>query len=187
MKKILFIVMSSLALASCAPVLSRDLMKEGAREFQMYHLLETPEVFKDKLFILGGLIVDTKLSEKGSEVEAVFAPVDSYGYLKDSARYEGRFIAVYPRSKGLLDPMIYKRGRQITLAGEFLEVRKGKIDEMEYVWPVFVIRQIYLWDEYRDYGGMYYYPYPYWSPWCYDAFGRPFHCPHFWGPWPGWW
>ncbi len=142
---------AALAIAGCAPVLDRGLMDTGAREFQLFHLVETPEVFKDHLFILGGMIVETKLTEKGSQIEALFVPVNSSGYLRDSARYEGRFLAVYPRYKGLLDPMIYKRGREITLAGDFVEVRKGKIDEMEYAYPVFEIRQVYLWEEHKDY------------------------------------
>ena len=32
----------------------------------------------------------------------------------------------------MLDPLVYRKGREITLAGDFVEVRKGKIDEMEY-------------------------------------------------------
>lgn len=189
-KRILLLIMGSLILVSCAPVLDQDFMKQGAREFNPSHLTETPEVFKDKLFILGGVIVETKLVEEGSQIEALFVPVDRYGYLKDASRYQGRFIALYPKSRGILDPLIYKKGREITIAGDFVEARNGRIDQMEYTFPVFDIRQIYLWEE-RDYRwpGYYYpypypYAYPYWNPWCYDAWGRPFSCPPYWGPYP---
>ena len=187
MKRILLIGL--LALAGCSPVLHREYMDTGTREFNPSHLIETPEVFKDKLFILGGVIVETKLIEQGSQIEALFVPVDRYGYLKDASRYQGRFIALYPKSRGILDPLIYKKGREITIAGDFMEARTGKIDQMEYKFPVFDIRQIYLWEE-RDYRwpSYYYYPYPYgypaWNPWCYDGWGRPFPCAPFWGPYP---
>ncbi len=186
MKRILLLLISSVLLASCAPVLSRDLMKQGDRDFRLSHLLETPDVKTGRLFILGGAIVETKLVEAGSLIEAVYVPVDSYGYLKNGERYQGRFLALLPKAKGLLDPVIYAKGREITIAGEFQGTRAGKIDEMEYTYPYFVMRQIYLWEERTEYRWPYYYPYPYWSPWCYDPWGRPYHCPPYWyGP-PPW-
>jgi len=168
-----------LMLAGCAPVLNREFMQEGAREFQLGHLVETPEVFKDKLFVLGGVIVETKLKEKGSQIEAIFVPVNSYGDLRDLDRYQGRFLAVFDRSKGILDPMIYKKGRQVTLAGTFVDVQKGKIDELEYLYPVFEIRQIHLWEEDS------YYPYGYgWgSPYYYPGYYNHYRMPYAYDPW----
>ena len=40
--------------------------------------------------------------------------------LLDLERAQGRFLAVYPRSRGILDPMIYSKGRLVTLAGTFV-------------------------------------------------------------------
>ena len=185
MKRSLVISLLLSAVVACSPVLNKDLMKEGARAFDPRHLLETPEVFKDGLFIFGGVIVETRLMEAGSQVEGLFVPVDRYGYLSSEARYQGRFLALYPRSRGMLDPLIYKKGREITLAAEFQEVRKGKIDEMEVAYPVFEIREVYLWEEYRNYPAGYYwpgyyYPYPYYYPYMYDPWWPPRPGP----PWP---
>ena len=182
MKKIIFIVSASLLLFSCAPVLNRTLMREGERNIAFDLLREAPDAYKGRLFILGGLIVETRFTDNGSQMEVLSVPVDSYGYLKETERSQGRFLAIYPRDKGLLDPLVYKQGREVTLAGEFLETRKGKIDDMEYVYPVFEVKQIYLWEEQKEYyaypyNPYYYYPYPYW----YNPY---------WGPWPpppGWW
>ena len=165
-------------LAGCAPVLDREVMKEGAREFQLGHLTETPEVFQGRLFILGGMIVETKLTEKGSLVEALFVPVNASGRLRDPREYHGRFLATFDRTKGLLDPMIYKKGREITLAGTFLEVRKGKIDELEYAYPVFEVRQIYLWEEYGAYSNFY----PYYSPYYYSYYPNYYRSPYLYDP-----
>ncbi len=125
MKRIFLISVVVLLLSACAPVLTREVMKEGAREFSLAHLLETPEVFQGKLFILGGLIVETRFTEKGSQFEALRVPVDSLGYLQGPERTQGRFLAWYPKSKGLLDPMVYRKGREVTLAGEFVETRRS--------------------------------------------------------------
>ena len=190
MKHAVIIGIAVLVLTSCAPVLDRELMDQGAREFQLSHLVETPEVFKDHLFILGGVIVETKLTEMGSQIEALFIPVNASGYLRDSSRYQGRFLAVYSRSKGILDPLIFKKGREITLAGDFMGVRKGKIDEMEFSYPVFEVRQIYLHEDYSyawpyyPYYYPYYSPYYYRSPFMYDPWGRYYPGPY-WPP-PPW-
>jgi outer membrane lipoprotein len=179
MKRIIAIGLVSLLLSSCAPVLDRQLMREGQRNVSFDELRSNPDAYRGKLFILGGLIVETRFTEQGSQLEVLSVPVDSSGYLKESERSNGRFLAVYPKSKALLDPIIYKKRREVTLAGEFREIRKGRIDEMEYEYPVFEIRQIYLFEE-QQYYNMYpypYYPYPYW----YNPY---------WGPWPpppGWW
>ncbi len=188
MKQFFCIMSVALLITACSPVLSRELMRQGSLDVPLNQLRETPDNYKGRLYILGGVIVNTRLTDRESQIEALYYPVDSYGYLKEGARAEGRFVAVYPRSRGMLDPEVFKRGREITLAGEFLETIKGKIDEMEYAYPVFEIRQIYLWDEerYRPYSSYYYPYYPYYNnyPFLYDPWGRPYPNP-FWTmpPW----
>ncbi len=177
MKNILFTVLAALLLNACSPVLSRELMRQGSRDISFDQLRGTPDAYKGRLFILGGVITDTRLSEQGSQIEALYIPVDSYGYLKTGEHGQGRFLAMYPKPKGLLDPVVFKKGREITLAGEFVDIRKGKIDEMEYSYPVFDIKQIYLWQEdkyYYAYPPYYYYPYYYNAPFLYDPWGRPY-------------
>ncbi len=183
MKKIVFAVLAALLLSACSPVLSRELMRQGTRDISFDQLQGTPDAYKGRLFILGGVIADTRLSEQGSQIEALYVPVDSYGYLKTWDHRQGRYLAMYPKSKGLLDPVMFKKGREITFAGEFVDIRKGKIDEMEYSYPVFEIRQIYLWQEdqyYYAYPPYYYYPYYYNAPFLYDPWGRPYPNPY----WP---
>ncbi len=178
------IVAAVLLLTSCAPVLNRELMREGTREVSLDRLRETPDNYKGKLFILGGVILNSKFTETGTQIEALYVPVDSSGYLNEGEQGGGRFLALSPKAR-LLDPAVYKRGREITFAGEFLELRKGKIDDMEYVYPVFEIRQIYLWRQERTYYYTpYYYPYYYNYPFMYDPWGRPYPSPY-WPP-PPW-
>ena len=181
-------------LAGCAPVLDRRFMEEGAREFQLGHLVETPEVFRGKLFVLGGVIAETRLVENGSQIEALFVPVNAYGDLQDMVQAQGRYLAVLPRTRGILDPMIYHKGRLVTLAGSFMEIRKGRIDELEYHYPVFEIRQVHLWNEYPQYPpgygwpSTYYYPpyyYYYPFPYAYDLRYRPYPGPYGPSPWYG--
>jgi outer membrane lipoprotein len=177
-----FILMTSLILFACAPVLNRDLMKEGQLNPPLDQFRTNPDAYKGQLFILGGVIVETRFVQKGSQIEVLSVPLDSHGYLTDTEHAGGRFLAIYQREKGLLDPVVYKNGRDVTLAGVFLDVEKRKIDDMEYVYPLFEIRQVHLWEEQYDYNIYPYYPYNYYA--------NPYWYRPYWGPWPpppGWW
>ncbi len=161
-----------LLLASCAPVLSRDSLKEGQRDVSFEELRVKPKDYRGRLFVLGGIIVQTKLTKAGSEIEAVQVPVDRNGYFEEQGRSEGRFLAISTGDKTMLDPIIYSRGRRVTLACDFVATRNGMIDEQEYTYPVFEIKEVYLWPKERYYPPPYYYdpwfypyPYDYWDPW----------------------
>jgi outer membrane lipoprotein len=168
-----FFAALSLMLVSCAPVLSRTTMREGQRDVSFAELRELPGQYRGQLYILGGIIIKTKFTGAGSQIEAVHVPVDGYGYFREKGLSEGRFLATAPKDGKMPDPMVYRRGRRVTLAGEFVALRPGKIDEMEYVYPVFEIKEIYLWPKDRRYNlplsyydpWFYPYPYYYWEPW----------------------
>jgi outer membrane lipoprotein len=172
----LAILVSFLSL-SCTPVLRKDIMDVAIRDLPMADLKKTPELYVGKLFVLGGIIVNTKATAEGSLIEAVYVPVDSRGYLQSIGITHARFLALFPKESGFLDPVIFRPDREITFAGEFGGMRDGKIEEMEYSYPFFKIKEIYLWEEKRVYYYPYYYePYPYWG-WDY---------PYWWDrPW--WW
>lgn len=182
MKKIGFIyVILLMTLISCAPVFKREIMDTALIDVPLSSIRQNPDAYRERVFILGGLIVSTKITEKGSLIEAVYVPVDSLGYLKDIKHANGRFLALFPKENGLLDPFIYRQGREITVAGKFIEVQTRKIDEIQYAYPFFEIIGIHLWEEKKEYyiaPPYYYYPYPYWR---YDPWWR--HYPYS----PFWW
>ncbi len=151
MRGAVLLVLAVLSLVSCSiPVLKSDLLEKGVRDVSMAQLTESPRVYEGKLFILGGIIVSTRLTEIGSLIEAIYIPVSSAGYLKEMQPTTGRYLAFYPKELGVLDPVVYRTGKLVTLAGEFAGLRPERIDEMEYTFPYFVIRQIYSWAEGQD-------------------------------------
>jgi outer membrane lipoprotein len=182
----LIILIILTTLISCAPVLRQEIIEKAILDVQFSSIRQHPDLYKGKVFILGGLIVGTKLTERGSLIEAVYISADERGYLKDVKPTNGRFLAIYPKDKGILDPLIYKGGREITIAGEFIETQTGKIGEMEYTYLVFEIKDFYLWEEKKVYYltppyPPYYYPYPYPYPYWYDPWWRDYYPP------PPWW
>lgn len=178
--------MTALLLVSCAPVLSQNYMTQGIFNPDLSDLKENPILNDGKLFILGGIIVNTTATKDGSVIEAVSVPVNSRGYLQDwYSDGGGRFMAI-SGDKKLLDPMIYSAKKEITLAGKFIGLRKGKIGEMEYEFPYFEIVEIYLWRDYKVQDPYYSYPPPYYYPPYYRGYYRdPFYYPYPY-PWRYW-
>jgi outer membrane lipoprotein len=167
-----FLLPAALMLTSCTYVIRKDLMDSGVRDFSFADVTKNPELYRGKLFILGGIIVQTKLTEEGSLIEAIYVPVDWTGALKDLEMPTTRFLALYPKEADILDPVIYDRGKEITVAAVFDGMQQGKIEEMDYTFPFFRIQQIYLWPKkmpvlYAPYPG----PYPYWGPGRYGRWG----------------
>jgi outer membrane lipoprotein len=162
----LCVVIAFLLLASCATVISKDLMRQAARNPDLGTLLRDPELFRGKLFVLGGIIARTTLTPSGSEIEALYVPVDSLGYTRRASASAMRYLALYPREKGTIDPLVYKRDRRITIAGVFTGIEKGMVDRMEYTFPVFRIEEVHIAEEMRYAPAYPAYPYwdPYWGP-----------------------
>jgi len=162
-------VFVSLMLLCCAPVLRKEIMDSSIRDISPAEIKSNPDLYRGKLFVFGGIIVNTKITSEGSLIEALFVRVDSRGYFEGIISSDGRFLALFPEKSGFLDPMIFRSKREITLAGEFVGMRAGTIDEAEYPYPFFRIVDLYLWEERSNY---YYVPPSY---------------PYYWGGYPYWW
>lgn len=181
MRRPFLITLLLLFLASCAqPVFKKDVMQQASNDLPPLRALKAdPGPYTGKLYLLGGRIVNTKLTERGSIIQAIYVPVDEKGHLKDIEDVQGRYLAFLPHEEGLLDPEIYEKGREITMAAEFAGTRKGKLDDIELTYPYFVIERIHLWEEevYMPYYGPSYY-----SPW-----SSPYY-PYYWDHrYPYWW
>ncbi len=172
----LVIVTALLTAVACSPVLDRRLMDEGSREVSFAALREHPDQFQGKIFLMGGVIVRSEFSEAGLLIDAVHVPVGRLGEFEDSGRSEGRFLVMLPKDAALPPRGEYTKGRRMTVAAEFQGTRNGKIDNREYVYPLFRVRQFYLWPWVMRYNPplafydpwFYPYPYDYRHPWWYD-------------------
>jgi outer membrane lipoprotein len=153
-KRLFILVLFSLTLLSCAHVISKEYAEVAEKNIPFHELLKNTDAYLNKMFIFGGIIAETKITATGSEIEVVQTPLDRLGGITDRDVSEGRFIIT---TKKYLDPLIYRSGREITIAGILTGSRKKVIGEAEYISPVFDAKQIYLWREER------YYPYPYWN------------------------
>ncbi len=146
MKSLVLLALAAVLCASCAtPVLRKDLIDQGIRNVSPVQIADNPAAYMGKLFIVGGIVAAVSVGADGTTIEAVYVPVDKNGYLQDSDHSPGRYLAFYPKERGVLDPLMYGEGRRITLAGTLTDLRPGMIGQMSYVFPVFRIEELYLW------------------------------------------
>ena len=74
-------------------------------------------------------------------------PLDAADRSLAMDRTEGHFIAL---CEGYLDPAVYSKGHQVTLAGHVLGVRTDTVGEITYVYPLLACLEVYLWPPMPD-------------------------------------
>ena len=150
----------------CVYVISKDVRREVTRDLSLKEVIKNPDAYKGKVVLWGGVIIESKNLKEGTQVVVLEKDLNSWGRPKESDESQGRFIVF---QSGYLDTSIYRRDREITVAGEITGKKVLPIDEIEYTYPVLSPREIHLWSEEKKAEYPYwhdpwwwYYPYPYW-------------------------
>jgi len=155
MKQYVFIcILLSISILSCAHVISRESRNAAVQGVSFNQLIRDTNAYLDKMYIFGGFIAETTMTGHGTEIEIVQSPLDRFGNVEDADLSEGRFILITSKN---LDPLIYRQGREIAMAGILTGSRKKILGDMEYIYPVFEAKEIQLWkeEEYCPYPDMY--------------------------------
>ncbi len=169
MKKLLLFCLLLTALSSCAHIISPENRENALSSVSLNEVRTHADQYAEKTFIFGGIIADTFSTEDGTEMEVVQMPLDEWGYVISHDRSEGRFIVT---AKNHLDPLIFSKGREVTVSGVLIGTRSQKLGKKDYLYPLFRAKEIHLlprnvrtYYPYTDYGyGPPYYPYPYYYP-----------------------
>lgn len=140
-------------------------------------VLKNPEKYRGKMVLWGGRILKVTNKKEGTIIEILQLPLDEYGRPKNTDRSEGRFMVFVPE---YLDPAIFREGRDITVVGNIVGTKSGKIGEVQYDYPFVQARDYHLWDVRPKRLDVYHRwpPYLYWGP--YRSCG-----PYWWG-WACW-
>lgn len=100
------------------------------------------EKYRNEKVMWGGVLVTSQNLEKTTVLEILAYPLDSeYRPETDKKAYR-RFIAVYG---GYLETADFAPGRLVTILGELVEIKKGRIGEMEYDYPRVSTMEVHLW------------------------------------------
>lgn len=109
----------------------------------------------------GGSIEQLENHAQETWLEIVERPLDEDGRPRVADQSGGRFIA---KVSGFLDPVIYTRGRDITVTGSVDGDSTRKIGEFEYRYVVVKVEAAHLWPLLLMVPAMYYDPFWY-DPW----------------------
>jgi len=165
MKKLVLYCLLLIVLSSCAHVISSENRENALSTVPLKEVRANVDQYAEKTFIFGGVIADTVSIEDGSELEVVQMPLDEWGYITRHDKSEGRFIVA---TKNHLDPLVFSKGREVTIAGVLAGMRTQKLGKRDYNYPLFRAKEIHLLAQplYRDpyFGyGPFSYPYPYYG------------------------
>ncbi len=162
----LLLSLTLLLLLGCVCVISKEVRREVTKDLSLREVMKDLDAYKGKVVLWDGEINESKNLKKGTRVVVLQKDLNRWGRPKESNKSQGRFIVLYP---GYLDTAIYRRDREITVAGEVIGQEVLPIDE--YTYPVLSPREIHLWREERK-ARYPYYPYPWWWYYPYCSYRR---------------
>ncbi len=144
--KIIYIAL--LALLGCAPVISKQVREQVNQSITLEEVCKNPERYRGEVIIVSGDIIETENTKEGTFIKVLQHPPDFRGKPKNTDASVGRFLAF---AGYYLDPFIYAKGRNVTIAGEVQGKQTLPLDEIEYSYPLIHIKEIYLWPIVRTY------------------------------------
>ncbi|MBI4495898.1 MAG: Slp family lipoprotein [Deltaproteobacteria bacterium] len=174
MKKFYWSILFAGLISSCAP-LSREVMRQVDPVLTFAEVQRDPERYRGKVVLWGGKIIETINRPNETVIKVAQTELDLEKRPKNLDTSQGRFLVRY---SGFLDPAIYGRDREITVAGEVAGKEVQQVGTMPYPYPVILAREIYLWEKpdryYRYPPPWYFEPYPYWWYRPYWRYRHPF-------------
>jgi outer membrane lipoprotein len=169
-------------LSGCATYPISQKYREAARKDVTVPLVQQqPQTYQGALVIWGGAIIQVLNDSTGSQLMVLESPLGPDGYPESPVHSRGRFLALTDR---FLDPLVYKKGRKVTLAGEVAGTSRRKLGEGSYVYPQIVIKEMRYWLPAPQYYYTPYYNYPYDYPFYSPFYGPAFTPPGIRESWP---
>lgn len=161
-------------LTGCAPATLREISKETTPGITVMQVASEPAPFIGKKVLWGGIIVSSENLPKKTKIHIVEVPLTRIMRPGGPDRSRGRFIIEH---EGFLDTTIYAMGREITVAGEIVGTRKGKIGEMDYTFPILKGTKLHLWQPREDdyYSSEIYLHLPFWYPYYFSPYASHRH------------
>ncbi len=126
----------------CSPGLSSQARSGVTYRGAFTYIQQDPSAHVGETVLLGGRILDIRTSEERSEIMVLQMPLDHWNSPIDEDRSEGRFLVFMER---FLDPVIYNKGKLMSLVGVVRGSEIRAIDQYEYSFPTIDAIEIKLW------------------------------------------
>lgn len=163
-RNFLFCVFLLVVASGCASPITKSLRQEAASNVTFPMVFGNPDAYVGDTVIWGGYIIRTVNSREGSRIFILETALDYRDAPEASETSQGRFIA---ETAQLLDPLVYAKGRMVTVAGRVTGKKTvtHKKSGISYSYPVIQVKQLHLWAKARPAPPAYWGPYwgPYWD------------------------
>lgn len=170
--QIICILIFTVGLAACS-VVSKNVRQEAITNVSFKALTAQTEQYIGKTVILGGYVVNVENRAEETRLKVLQAPLDFQDHPKAREQSKGRFLVVTDQ---FLDPMVYEKGRKITVAGPVLGRETIRIDAYEYTMVKIRAAELHLWEK-PQYKYPHYDPY---YPWTDNYYHFWWHYPYRW-------
>lgn len=135
----IFLVM---LVVGCATGISQQSRSKVTYMGTFSELQKTPDSYVSEVVMLGGKILEIKVSSTSSELTVLQLALGRSGRPANLDQSEGRFLV---RSEQFLDPATYQKGMLLTVVGILKDSRIRAIGSLDYVYPIVEAIEIKLW------------------------------------------
>ena len=132
----------AMAAVGCRHTISAPVRQQAKPPIPFSKLRQNPDAFMGRTVIVGGDVLSTRNTVQQTFVEVLQKPLDTLEVPLLTDQTEGRFMA---RCDAYLEPALYDKGRQVTVAGRVLGSYSGKVGDATYVYPLISCLEIHLW------------------------------------------
>lgn len=129
-------------MAGCASIPEKLQVDDNAPLINFADVRAQPNVNTGLTARWGGVIAKVEVQKQRTMVEVVNFKLSGRAKPIQADETQGRFRFY---QQGLLDPVIYKEGKSITVVGTVVNSEQGKIGEQDYLYPVLNAEKIQLW------------------------------------------
>ena len=136
---------SAVMMTGCAShvVVPEALEAQLDKDVTFAQILAAPESYIGKRVVVGGEVLKAKRMEAGTRLEVLQLPLDAeYEPSWVKTESQGRFLAIHQE---FLDPATMVPGTRVTVVGELAGSRMDRLDDVEYRYPTFSVKHLYVW------------------------------------------
>lgn len=139
--RLLIAVSLLLQLAACGTTPQLDTRGVDPR-ITTRQAVATPDALRGRKILWAGVIVQGSNQQDSTQLEVLAYPLRYNNRPDTYAAPLGRFLIV---QHGYLETVDYAPGRALTVVGTLDGVRRGKVGEADYDYPVVLSQQLHLW------------------------------------------
>jgi outer membrane lipoprotein len=107
------------------------------------NVLASPESYKGRVLVLGGVVLNAKRLQDGTQIELLQLPLGDWEEPSfDRQQSQGRFLAL---QQEFLDPATLVEGTRVTIVGEVSGAKTDRLDDVAYRYPTLIVKHLHVW------------------------------------------